>query len=983
MKRLFLSAFLLVSLHSYAAVDAQYSFEGPRVPDFLSVNGEGSLSIDSGRFKDGTSSVKFTWTAGSELIFSNFEEIKASMDVDGAGLMMWVYNPCPLKDSIRFTFLDWEMNAVCSFDFVADFQGWRTIRLKYTDMQLPDGRYYGDLQRKDRKTDVAGMVIRMPESEKEGTLYIDRVTFTTFKLPAQLTPDKQLPFNNHSIDRMWQWCSMWKWEQFPPLELLSPSDEQVEMLSIVEQRLDQWAQTGNPGKIYTSGTLMPKLDSYIQKYGLKRSADGSMAGAPLLSDDEYNDAKGEMRLRYIQEIVYWTALDYLYTGNTSNIQRAIDAMDHAIDQGFAYGASFGTNHHYGYQIRELFKGVWILREPLKKAGKLDEYVKVLTYWSGLQEVRKPYDQTRDGVFDSWNTMLNARTICAMLQPTDTERYTDMKALGEWISGSLSYTDGTLGGIKVDGLSYHHGGFYPSYAVGGFSGLGDWCFLTEGTDFVPDLEARKVLKHALMTLWDCCSSRDWGFANCGRHPFNSKMPQKAIDAYARLAILGPLDGSDSNVDTELAGAYIALGGDDKDMLSAFRKAGVTSSGHDAGFRAYNYGAFGIHRREDWALTLKGYNSDVWGSEIYASQNRYGRYLSYGSVQFMLSSGAEESGYVEDGWDWNRFPGTTAIHLPFDMLENPNKGTLMERNDSRFPGVSSLEGMNGCLAFTYVEKDRVNFCAGAAATKSVFCFDNRIVFLGTGISNNSQYPTETVIYQLKLKDRNEEVDINKVYAEAFPFAYREYSDGKVKLTDTNGNVYILKNGNGLVVQKQTQSSPTNTKKKTGTGDFVTAYIDHGASPANASYEYLMLVRPDSKTEKQAWNKLPYEIINADNHSHVVRDIPTGITAYISYKGYDAAPDATTVISIPDETIVMERMTESGNLVISICAPDLGITEKGYITRQPSQTLLRTVTLDGSWVLAESMNGVSIKLEDGRTFLTAECRDGMPVEMKLMKQ
>ena len=62
---------------------------------------------------------------------------------------------------------------------------------------------------------------------------------------------------------------------------------------------------------------MPKLDSYIEKYGLKRKADGSIAGAPLLSDDEYDDAKGEMRLRYIQEIVYWSALDYLYSGSTS------------------------------------------------------------------------------------------------------------------------------------------------------------------------------------------------------------------------------------------------------------------------------------------------------------------------------------------------------------------------------------------------------------------------------------------------------------------------------------------------------------------------------------------------------------------------------------------------------------------------------------------------------------------------------------------
>ena len=983
MKRLLLSACLLISVVSHAAIEARYSFEEPKLPDFLSVNGEGSLSVESGRFKDGNSSIKFSWTGGSELVFSNFDEIKSSMEVDGAGLMMWIYNPQPLKDPIRFTFLDWEMNTVCSFDFTADFKGWRTIRLKYTDMQLADGRYFGDLKKTDRKTDVAGMIIRMPDSEQSGTIYIDRVTFTTFKLPHQLTPDKQLPFNNHSVDRMWQWCSMWKWEQFPPLEVVPASDDKKAMLSKVETRLDEWAVTGNPGKVYTSGTLMPKLDSYIEKYGLKRKADGSIAGAPLLSDDEYDDAKGEMRLRYIQEIVYWSALDYLYTGSTSCLQKAVDAMDHAIDQGFAYGSSFGTNHHYGYQIRELFKGIWILRKPLREIGKLDEYVKVLTYWSGLQEVRQPYDQTRDGVFDSWNTMLNPRTICAMLQPSDDERYTCMKALGDWISGSLCYTDGTLGGIKTDGLSYHHGGFYPSYAVGGFSGLGDWCFFTEGTDFVPDRAARKVLKHALMTLRDCCNTLDWGFANCGRHPFNSKMPPKTIECFARLAVLGALDGSEAAVDSELAGAYISLGGDDKDMLSRFRKAGVTSSGHEPGFRTYNYGAFGIHRRDDWMLTLKGYNSDVWGSEIYASQNRYGRYLSYGSVQLMSSSGAEESGFVEEGWDWNRFPGTTAIHLPFDLLENPRKGTLMERNDSRFPGVSSLEGRNGCLAFTYVEKDRPNFCAGATATKSVFCFDNRIVFLGTGISNTSQYPTETVIYQLELKDRSEEVDINKVYAESFPFSHRVYEDGKVKLTDTKGNVYILKNGNGLVVEKKPQSSPHNTKKKIGKGDFVTAYIDHGTSPDNASYEYLMLVRPDAKTEKQVWNKSPYIVIKADTSAHVVKDSPTGITAYISYKGYDADGTSTAVISIPEETIVMERMKEDGYMVMSVCTPDLGITEKDYITRQSSQKLLRTVVLDGSWILVEPFCRAALVTENGRTYVTTECRDGMPVEMKLLKQ
>ena len=160
-----------------------------------------------------------------------------------------------------------------------------------------------------------------------------------------------------------------------------------------------------------------------------------------------------------------------------------------------------------------------------------------------------------------------------------------------------------------------------------------------------------------------------------------------------------------------------------------------------------------------LSLKGFNSDVWSSEIYAKENRYGRYLSYGTVQIFTEPSAKESGYVREGWDWNRFPGATSIHLPFELLDSPRPGTLMERNTSRFPGVSSLEGQNGCLAFTYVEGNHKNFCAGATATKSVFCFDNRIVHIGTGITNNSQYPTETTLYQLALKDRIEEVDINE--------------------------------------------------------------------------------------------------------------------------------------------------------------------------------------------------------------------------------
>ena len=102
MKRLLSTIlFSLLAICSYAAINAQYTFEAG-MPDFISVNGDGKLESSTERFKDGSRSVKFTWNGPSELVFSNFSDIKASMAVNGAGLMMWVYNTVPMAEPVRF-----------------------------------------------------------------------------------------------------------------------------------------------------------------------------------------------------------------------------------------------------------------------------------------------------------------------------------------------------------------------------------------------------------------------------------------------------------------------------------------------------------------------------------------------------------------------------------------------------------------------------------------------------------------------------------------------------------------------------------------------------------------------------------------------------------------------------------------------------------------------------------------------------------------
>ena len=134
---------------------------------------------------------------------------------------------------------------------------------------------------------------------------------------------------------------------------------------------------------------------------------------------------------------------------------------------------------------------------------------------------------------------------------------------------------------------------------------------------------------------------------------------------------------------------------------FKEKGIQPAKAPQGFFVYNYGAAGIHRRANWMVTLKGFNTNVWGSEIYTKDNRYGRYQSYGSIQIMGYPSRKASGYVEEGWDWNRLPGTTTIHLPLVLLDNPRSGTLMARSTENFAGTSSLEGRNGMFAMKLKE------------------------------------------------------------------------------------------------------------------------------------------------------------------------------------------------------------------------------------------------------------------------------------------
>lgn len=683
--------------HAAAAIDAKISFE-TEIPKAF-VCGENSTAELSGlHYKDGNRSLRWSWSAPSTLRFNDFGQLMRSLRVKGAGVMLWIYNPRAVDADMRFSFETPTGEVPYRFDFHMDFTGWRACWIKYNDMP-------GD----HASQQVSRLTISTPAGVESGELFLDRLTFSEVKLHDQITPDKQIPGNNCNLSReLWHWARLWEWEQYEyeePLRDVTPAEKA--QLDAVKSRIESIVAANMSSANYINGTIIPRARATFEKAAIRRTDDGGIIGAPLLSNDECNRPKGELRLDDIENMLNAFALNSHINNDPKYDDDFFLVMDHAIDQGFAFGHGNGTNHHYGYNIRKIYDAMWLMRDKIAARGKTDEYVKVLAYWSGLAETRKPYVYGRDELLDSWHTLLIPKIVSALMLPDEAEQYRAMKSLGVWLSGSLGFTPGTIGGIKPDGTTFHHGGFYPAYSTGAFAMIGYFCKATRGTDFTLSEQARRNFKLALMTMASYTDLRDWGLGLAGRHPFgkNGRIPDADVNAFGYLAALGDLTGSGKGADPELAGAYLRLKGTDKELNSLFRKEGISAGPTPSGFFVYNYGAAGIHRRGDWMVTLKAFNTDVWGSEIYTKDNRYGRYQSYGSAPIIGSGNpvsAAASGFVQEGWDWNRVPGATTIHLPYPELESPLPGTLMERNPERFSGASSLEGRNGILALHFVER-----------------------------------------------------------------------------------------------------------------------------------------------------------------------------------------------------------------------------------------------------------------------------------------
>ncbi|WP_300914909.1 chondroitinase family polysaccharide lyase, partial [Bacteroides acidifaciens] len=486
---------ILLLLGSISSACAQFIGFEDGVPEAFKISGKGELKASSLFYKEGESSLEWDFQPGSAL---NVQISPLSLNAKKEklfGITLWIYNEKPQQDSIRFEFLNKAGEVSYWFSYHLQAAGWRACWISFEYM-------------KGGKNDKNIVAYRLVAPNRKGRIFLDRLTFPEKKMNLRTTPDQQLPSNNGLSNRdLWHWCLVWKWEQQSyDVPLASKlTGRQKKELKTIEQRLTDFLEV----KKAPQGQINAAYKTF-EKAAISPSIAGTgFIGTPIVAPDEQDKKKGEMSWNDIETMLSGFAYDMYYNQNETSEKNYFTVFDYAIDQGFAFGSGMGTNHHYGYQVRKIYTTAWLIRDLIYKHPHRDAYLSTLRFWAALQETRQPCPPARDELLDSWHTLLMAKFISAMMFPDAREQAQALSGLSRWLSSSLRYTPGTIGGIKVDGTTFHHGGFYPGYTTGVLATVGQFIAFTNGTSFELTKEARQHMKSAFIAMRNYCNLYEWG------------------------------------------------------------------------------------------------------------------------------------------------------------------------------------------------------------------------------------------------------------------------------------------------------------------------------------------------------------------------------------------------------------------------------------------------------------------------------------------
>ena len=1011
---LFAYLFLIEICHGQqTSLPAVESFESKDILNKYCKSANAELSVTSNHHRFGTSALEWKWN-GTQNSFgtSNFRILGKSESPLAYGdhfpssptLIFSIYNIVPQEEKIRISFDKNEKKEVW-FDLDLTFRGWRHFWVPFYEMS-------GNAKKKGEPIDYD--YFEVSSTAKKGSLFFDDIIFSQYQDDRHQYPDLLVPFiKKEQAATKDHWMPMIN--NLKRLQTLKthPISETIKVdLQKIEKRLNKELTNSKDDK-----TLLKDIEQHYQKLHLEEK-EKTVMGPPLTfrqQQEYFNTAQqGSKEFNDIKDLgIILQKLAKSYDTADPSAQKEIKrlfliATKYFLDQGWQSGSSGGTRHHVGYALGELTISFYLMRKTLQKEGLLNQAGASLQWLYNLGMILGDEKDFHVNI-DYLNTQAYYHLLLIFLTESQEKQAALLKAYSNYMTLIMAQENEEWG-FKPDGTSWHHNGHYPAYGLGAFKKVPKVIHTLSGTSFRIGEQGHKNFKKAFLTTSIYCETKDWGFGNAGRHPFEGNNINSLQKQYLQMAHSGNPEGN-LKIDKDVAAAYLRIWGDEDATNSAiFTDINKIEKEPLTGYFTLPYAATAIQRRDDWAAIIKGYSKYVWASEIYVASNRYGRYPANGTIQLLNKQGEKASGFKQEGWDWNRFPGATIIYLPYEELET-EMPLLMFRSDETFAGAVKLDknGLFGMIlneskeSYTDGPESRVGFPGKLKAKKSIFSYGDKLICIGTNISSvNEINPVQTNLFQLALKE-NKMPLYSSSFGKIIDFPYDaslQKEDKKAMwLIDPYRNGYHILSDTPVALQKKEQHSyhnkyslrtgamnPKGKGAKKTKGKFTSAWLNHGTKPKNASYQYVIYPDIPEKDLLEFGNKVKnddsYSILRADSVVHIVLDKETSTTGYVIYEANKSMVFGP-LKTVSEPALVMVREDTYNTMTIGAVQPDLNFPEykKGEF-RNYSRHVQLKITVKGKWKTPISGFITAIDIIGEYTTVTIMCIDGLPREFKLTK-
>lgn len=397
---------------------------------------------------------------------------------------------------------------------------------------------------------------------------------------------------------------------------------------------------------------------------------------------------------------------------------------------------------------------------------------------------------------------------------------------------------------------------------------------------------------------------------------------------------------------------------------------------------------VHRRDNYLFALSMYSERIQNTEIMNNENLYGWHQGNGMTYIY----DEDDQYTENYWNTVnpfRLAGTTVVPMDIGNGTPDSSGFLQEGDylsteswvGGSAIGEYGISGMSfsGAIGTKGRSGGAIGYAPNLNGKKSWFMFDDEIVCLGAGINNKGMdIHVETTVENKKLReDGSNQLTINgeEVELAAVKNELKDYVAGTADVegtpvenvtwahlegNETEGTGYYFPYENTELNIRKAQTTGNwkdiGTFEGESTENYMEMWFDHGASPSNASYGYVLLPgKTADETADYAENPKVAVLMNTDKAQAVYHE-ELGITGINFWED-----EETTVGDVTSDKKASVMIKEEGNGQLTVAVSDPTMKNKGTI----KVTLHRPIAFE-----VELDDNVSCRiLEDGGAELTFE--------------